>query len=246
MSYLENIISRYRPNASAPTLVTPLANALRSRAGVEDIRFSGSYAKGTAVRVGSSGSDVDLFITFSPAAYTLLGAYEDIFSFAQSNGLSPRRQNVSIGISYNGVNVDLVPARRQEGYTHRHSLYVRKTNTWTQTNVNEHVKLVSGSSRLQEIKLGKIWRRLHNLDFPAFYLELIFIEALKYKRTGSIGENFQSALRYVAINIESTKVLDPSNTNNIISNSLTYTQKSSIAQAAQQAVDATTWSAVVW
>ncbi len=246
MTLLDDVLVKYKAHINAPQLVSPLVTKLRYRTGVESVTFSGSYAKGTAVRVGSSGSDIDLFISFSPSSYTLRGAYEDIYEFASSNNLAPRRQNVSIGINFNGIKVDLVPARRQEGYTNWHSLYVSKASTWTQTNVAQHIQTVSNSNRISEIKLGKIWKRLHNIDIPAFYLELIFIQALKYKQQGNLSANFQAALDYLASEITTLKIVDPSNSNNIISDTLTPTQKFSVASAAKHAAKATYWSDVIW
>ena len=60
-------------------------------------------------------------------------------------GYSPRRQNVSINIRVNGYSVDLVPAKRQGAYGDDHSLYRRKADTWTKTNVTMHVNSCQAS-----------------------------------------------------------------------------------------------------
>jgi len=85
------------------------------------VSFSGSYAKGTAVKCAT---DVDLFISPSP---NTPGSLEDVYKplpeFFSGNGFSPRPQNVSVGITHNGVSVDLVPGRQPSAYTSDHSLY---------------------------------------------------------------------------------------------------------------------------
>src|SRR5438105_2108672 len=75
---------------------------------------SGSFAKGTA---NSSGTDIDLFISLQPTTpSTLNEIYESLFTRMQNEGYRPKRQNVSINITANGYDVDLVPAKRQDNY----------------------------------------------------------------------------------------------------------------------------------
>ena len=81
---------------------------------LSDVSPSGSFAKGTANR---SGTDIDLFISLSQnTPETLKQIYDKLFSRMTEKGYSPKRQNVSINVKVNGYDVDLVPARRQDGY----------------------------------------------------------------------------------------------------------------------------------
>ena len=66
-----------------------------------NITFSGSYAKGTAVK---GGTDVDLFISLkSTVTNTLKDLYNSLYNKLDNDGYHPRRQNVSIGITLDRV-----------------------------------------------------------------------------------------------------------------------------------------------
>lgn len=247
MTYLKTILDKYAPNAAAPQYAHTLAQDLqRAFPAILSISYSGSYAKGTAVSVGTGGADVDLFLSFSPGTSTLRNLYEDVYQHALNRSWAPRLQNVSIGLRAGGYKVDLVPARQQQGYQNYHSLYVRKANAWRQTNVQEHINRVSKSQRTEEIRLLKIWRTLRGLDFPSFYLELFALEALKGRAYGDLTENVWHALGSIQSSLTTTQVIDPANSNNLISDSLTAQQKQAVAQAAAQTRQAKQWDQVVW
>jgi hypothetical protein len=97
---------------------------------------SGSFAKGTAIR---SGTDFNLFVSLrsdTPKIYTTLG------QAMQNAGYTPRKQNVSINVRVGAYDVDRVPAKRQDNQSRDHSLYRRKADTWTKTNVDNHIATV--------------------------------------------------------------------------------------------------------
>ena len=117
---------------------------------------SGSFAKGTA---NHSGTDIDLFISLAQQTpNTLKEIYDTLFTKMSQKGWNPKRQNVSINVRVNGFSVDLVPAKRQDAYSNDHSLYRRKADTWTKTNVATHINHVTGGGRLNESKIIKLWR----------------------------------------------------------------------------------------
>ncbi|HEX8217836.1 MAG TPA: nucleotidyltransferase [Chloroflexia bacterium] len=199
--------------------------------------------KGTA---NSSGTDIDLFISFSSTTTnTLKELYDGVYSLMHSKGYSPRRQNVSIGLRVGNYDVDLVPAKRQSSYGNDHSLYVSRAGTWRQTNVAQHISLVANSGRQQEIRIIKLWRKQKGLEFLSFYLELTVIEALKGYRTGAVANNVMRVFDYLRDSFTNARVVDPANSNNIISDTLTATEKAAIKAAAAQARNAQTWGEIV-
>src|SRR5205814_1335226 len=110
------------------------------------VMYSGSYAKGTGVR---GGHDLDLFISLDhDAPGTLKELYWSLFNYLSNKGWSPTPQNVSLGVTCRGMHVDLVPGKKQAGNPNDHSLYKRKADTWVQTNVDQHVKLIRNSGRV--------------------------------------------------------------------------------------------------
>jgi hypothetical protein len=204
---------------------------------------SGSFAKGTANR---SGTDIDLFISLSETTtQTLKEIYDSLFAKMQGKGYSPTRQNVSINIRVNGQDVDLVPAKRQNAFTTEHSLYRRKANTWTKTDVTKHIAHVKTGGRIQETRILKLWRNQKGLDFPSFYLELTVIEALRGTAISSLEQRIFAVFRYLRDSFSSARVVDPANTNNIISEDLTVTEKASIKKYAEAALSAKLWEDIV-
>jgi len=124
-------------------------------------------------------SDVDIFISLkADTTNTLKEVYDSLFSLAQRNGWYPRRQNVSVGVTITVLVAISCRGKVQAGYQNYHSLYLRKRDSWTQTNVDLHVKTVRNSERLRRIRAVKVWRMLHGLDFPSLYLELFTIRSL--------------------------------------------------------------------
>ena len=162
----------------------------------------------------------------------------------KEKGYAPKQQNVSINIRVNGYNVDLVPAKHQGGTSNDHSLYRRRADTWTQTNVVKHVAVVTKAGRIAESRILKLWRNQKQLDFPSFYLELTTIAALSGAR-GTLSENVWTTLQYLRDRFSAARVVDPANTNNIISDDLSDAEKTKIATAAGQALKATDWKQIV-
>ena len=201
---------------------------------IVSIEPSGSFAKGTAVR---TGTDIDLFVSLSSTTTEPLAAiYNSLFNTIAGAGYTPKRQNVSIGLRIGAFDVDVVPAKRQAQYGGDHSLYSNRTGTWMQTNVTRHITEVSGSNRLDEIRLLKIWRNRRGLDFPSFYLELAVIRALQGRWSGNLSANVVAALEFIRDQITTARFVDPANTNNIVSDSVSAAGKQALAAAARAAL----------
>lgn len=247
--YLRSILNRERVDTSLTSpvrgvqaLLTPVIKGWAGQQ-LSDISPSGSFAKGTANR---SGTDIDLFVSLSSTTTNpLKELYESLAAALQKAGYPPRRQNVSLGIKVGDYDVDVVPAKRQASTGNDHSLYKRRADSWTKTNVAQHVALVGGSGRTDEIRIIKLWRKQKGIDFLSFYLELTVIEALRGKHTGNLATNVLTALEYLRDRFANARVVDPANSNNVISDDLTDAQKRAIAAAAKTAREAPSWSDIV-
>lgn len=201
---------------------------------------SGSFAKGTAIR---SGTDIDLFVSLSSTTgETLATIYQTLFNALDGAGFQPRRQNVSIGMRIGPYDVDVVPGRRQSSYGNDHWLYSTKRDSHLQTNVARHIADVSRSGRADEIRLLKIWRNRKGLSFPSFYLELAAIRALHGRWTGNLSSNVVVALEFLRDRFEGARFVDPSNSNNVISDELASAEKRAIAGAARATLQSS-WEA---
>jgi len=203
---------------------------------------SGSFAKGTA---NHSGTDIDLFISLAhDTTQTLKEIYNSLYTRMSVKGYAAKRQNVSINVRVDGYSVDLVPGKRQDSYDDDHSLYRRKADTWTKTNVTTHINHVRQGYRINESRIIKLWRDQKSLDFPSFYLELTVINALRLQ-LGTLSDNVWKVFEYLRDSFFNARVVDPANTNNIISDDLTVPERAKIKVAAIQARNATNWNQIV-
>ena len=247
--YVRSIINKYAlltsptpAGAAAAQAVFPLIQQWAGKYLLK-VSYSGSTAKGTAI---SGITDLDLFISLgNDTPENLSEIYRKLAEHFEKGGYKVRRQNVSIGITQDGVSMDLVPARKHLGNTSDHSLYRSKAKTWTQTNVDTHIRVVSQSGRLDEIRAVKIWRALHGLEFTSFYLEMTVINALYGKKSGQVASNFAAVLEYLRDSFERAAVTDPANANNKISDDLSVAEKRAVASTAGTSLQRN-WNQVLW
>lgn len=150
------------------------------------------------------------------------------------------------GLSVDGTRADLVPGKVQSGYQNYHSLYRRKNDSWTQTNVKLHIDAVRGSDRQREIRAVKTWRVQHGLEFPSLYLELFTIQALSGRSKSSLAANVLHALATIGSDLVPTRIVDPSNSNNLISDDLTLEEKKRVATTAASSAVQSTWEKILW
>ena len=238
--YLKSVLAKYSHTQQTKSSIDNIAGSLMpiiqswGKHYISGINYSGSLAKGTSVL---GGTDVDLFISLNAQTpNTMKEIYDTLFTAIQQNRLLPRKQNVSVGLNLNGLKLDLVPAKQQDGRSSDHSLYKNKGDTWTKTNVQQHINLISQSGRTEEIRVLKIWRNQQGFSFPSFYLELSVLEALNGKRLGALSDNVVASLEYLKNTFISRRVIDPANSNNIISDDLTQNEKSIIVNKAASAL----------
>lgn len=245
--YLRSLLLKYEVNTAAARLVAEqqIVPVIQQWAGqyLLDIRLSGSTAKGTA---NAGANDMDLFIALrSTTPETLREIYESLYAVAAARWPA-RKQNVSIGIQLGGYQFDLVPGRLQNGFQNWFSLWRNKAQSWTQTNIDLQVQTVANSGRVEEIRVLKLWRTLAGLDFPSFPLELATLQALHGRRLGDLANNVSAALSWISDNIGAARLVDPANTNNVVSDDLTPQQCGQIAGSAAHARAQPNYSNFVW
>ena len=247
--YLQSILAReavdtgiFSPVRNAQTTLQPIITEWAG-AQLRSISPSGSFAKGTA---NLSGTDIDLFISLShTTTNSLKEIYESLATRMGARGYTVRRQNVSLNVTVGGYSVDLVPAKRQDALTEDHSLYRRRADTWTKTNVQTHINHVRNSHRLAEIRVVKLWRNQKNLDFPSFYLEKTVMNTPSGSVFSGLSENVWRVFQYLRDTFPNARVVDPANTNNILSDELSAADRLKIKAAAERALQAKNWNEVV-
>ena len=248
--YILSILKKYEvprgPESTTEQAASRIAPKIQRWAGewLASLSYSGSYAKQTAVR---GVTDVDLFISLKPEMPgTLKKIYDELFTLAALHGWNPRRRDVAIGISINGMNLDLIPGRAQAGYESYHDLYWLRSDSSRQTNVNLHVDTVVKSHRLGEIQAIKIWRHIHQLDWPSLYLDFFVINALTGKDTDSPALNLLHVLDAIGETLETTCIVDPANPDSVLSNDLTPEEKKNIAEQAKESAAQQHWEDIIW
>jgi len=248
--YLRQVITRYAPTAAERLKVMKayrdLSVLLKQWANVylAGIRPSGSFAKGTAIR---GDTDLDIFVSLKRhTPGSLADIYHHLDGFLKGNGLGTELRNVSIRVSHGSLSIDIVPGRLQFPSGNNYSLFSRKSGTWLQTNVDSHVQMIKQSPRRYPICLTKIWRQLRPLDFPSFYLELSVLEALKGKVPFPLASNMLTVLAFLASDLVDRRIIDPANTNNVVSDELSTSEKQQISLAAKASLDAADWGHILW
>jgi hypothetical protein len=116
------------------------------------------------------------------------------------------------------------------------------------SNIQTHIDIVARSNFKDEIRVLKLWRNQHNIDFPSFYLELTTINALT-GRYDLIFTNLATRVRAVFESISGSfvdsRVVDPANSNNIISDDLSISERRAIRNAANIALSVKNWGDIV-
>jgi hypothetical protein len=182
---------------------------------LESVKLAGSHAKGTDLR----DSDVDLFLTYSPNTPAPLSAIQtDLVDHFHG-----QIRNVSVRIAYKGLTVDLVPSQNN-------ILWQARFNTSLKTDIDKQIRYVRNSGLIDEILALKIWRRRHALRFPSFLMELATIHARP--------KDFRALLHFLATDFPTTRLLDPANSDNVVSDLLTEVEKLRIARRAEMSLGA--------
>lgn len=204
---------------------------------------SGAFEKGTANR---SGISIDFVVSLAPQTpFLTKQIYESLFQHLERNGFEPERRSVSIGIRVDGASIDILPGKRESLGNDVHEIYSTRRMTQIKTNLNHHVLDVIESGRREEIRVLKLWRDQHDLDFPSFYLELSTIAALRRRPLGELADNVWATLGYFEQLFVGRAILDPANANNVVSGEMAMGEKMAIASAATATRGTRSWTGIV-
>ncbi len=207
------------------------------------LTLSGAYAKYTAI---SLSSHVDLLIALSPIpGMDMKTIFWNLFKYLSDQDLHPHTRDVSIRLQIAGISVDLIPACRDRE-TSGTELFNKRSGEAVHTDVTRHVHLIANSGRQQEICALKIWRERMSLEFPSLYLELMVLRALGSERFGQLADNILAVFRHLSSKFEQSVIADPSNSDNILSNDLSASDKKGIAKAARDALYDENWKKILW
>ena len=198
--------------------------------------YAGSYGKKTMIR---ARYDLDIVVYWPDTSTdTLRKIYDDVGRTLMRHWNRVEPKNVSWELPFVGdFHIDVVPGRALDAGYYEANLYRGDTGRSLKTSVKRHIDTVRGSGRTDTIRLMKLWRERKGVPFKkSFLIEMLTIEACKGMRTDEIAPQVVAALTYVRENILACNIVDPANSNNPLSDDLTYEQKTSIRQMAQNAL----------
>ncbi|OYQ72982.1 hypothetical protein B9T20_08015 [Wohlfahrtiimonas sp. G9077] len=234
MGHIKDLISDYR------TKRDEIKSFLNEQYGnkIYDAFNSGSYKKYTAI---NTKFDLDVVVPFKYKSFTTLEEmFDDVYAKLNEkyeDECAIKKQGVSIGLSFEGdqVDIDIVPARETsiDSFSDKKDLNLHKSNGgYLKTNIHsqiDHIKAKQNERKV--IRLLKIWKHQNNHKYKSFFIELLVIKAYeKEKPKGTLWEQLSSVLAYAIknINTENFSLIDPGNTNNNLMNTLDDLQKASL------------------
>lgn len=243
MSHVDDLLTKYKKKREK--VKDALAEKYKDEIVTRAIN-SGSYAKHDAVNIKY---DLDLcqpfkrnsFDTLEDMADAVFNYFNDEYEDEDFVKFKTRKQRVSTGITFvvdgDEIQMDIVPGREliKDDYieTNRLNLYVRpkllQEASSTQTNIQKHIDLIKGKSDERNvIRLLKIWKVKKSKNrVKSFLVELITIRA--FDNCSNIPTDqwgkLKMVMEYIRDNIKTIRLEDPANSNNVVSDTMTGSEK---------------------
>lgn len=249
--YLKGILRNQEPSTGLKHMLQNTRDNFEGilREGIDEtnVRFyyAGSYKKETMI---NESFDLDLVLYYPHASNkSLKDIYFDIKGILQSEGYNPGQKNVALQCNlrqktYGSFHLDVVPGRAIDLTYEYANLYKSKEDTTLRTSVKKHVEAVKQTRHRDVIKLLKLWKVREGFYCPTFILEIIF---MRYIHRGnlpiSLPQILNGCFKYISDHIIQIKLIDPANSNNVVSNELSDSQKEQIQVHARRAYDAENW-----
>lgn len=249
-AYVRSVLERYElpagPESPAEKAAAELHAPIRQWAGryLVDIELAGSYVRGTRIR---GSTDIDLLAALGPRTpMDAAKLYEHCFAWLKCRSFNPKRRRASIGLEFQGLAIDIIPAKQEWGASGDYQLLTTERQRTVRTNFAAHNKIVEKSGRQREIRALKIWRDNRGLVFPSFYLELVVIDALRNRPADLLAGNIEVVLKYLRDIFPGAPVRDPANPENLVSDDLLQHEKLAIGDAAGESLKQELWNQILW
>ncbi|SKA85709.1 hypothetical protein SAMN02745166_01191 [Prosthecobacter debontii] len=206
--------------------------------------YAGSFGKQTIIR---ENFDLDI-VAYWPddCGYTLKGIFDAVGKVLQNEWKSARSKGVAWTISFKGgFHIDVVPGRALDKTFREANLYRNDKDSSMKTSIKVHIETVKKSGRRDAIRLMKLWRTRNNVPVKkSLILELLTIRALEGTTSPDLEHQLLTVFSHLRENIEVCRIVDPANSNNVVSDELTARDRSAIRTAASAAIAAGRWSEV--
>ena len=206
------------------------------------IRYAWSYSKDTMIK---ELYDLDIIVYFKREEDWDERTLEEIF-FAVGDALWDRYKikykTSAISLIYDkddkkDVHIDVVPWRFIEWSNGDAYIYQNDSDKCRlKTNLDTHIEHIRESKEHSAIRLIKLLKVKNAFDIKTFFLELFVIKALESSKNTHIENKLMEVFQYIVDNIETLKLEDPANTNNIISDQVSPSEKERMKDLAQDII----------
>ena len=207
------------------------------------IKYAGSREKGTMIR---DRYDLDIVCYFPHTDTRSLKEIRDDVSsrlseryLMQDKPSSERILDLKGAAAPGDFHIDVVPGRFIEGSddVFLHVAYGDRERM--QTNLKTHIDYIVNSDCVPIIRLVKLWAHRNRVRIKTFVLELFVVDALSgSSNKGNLKEGFLESLEAFKDSFTTTQLVDPANTNNIVSRLVSVADKAAVEQAADAAFTA--------
>lgn len=206
------------------------------------IKYAGSREKGTMI---CDRYDLDIVCYFpSTDERSLKEIREDVASRLAEKYLLDHKASAERILDLKGADapgdfhIDVVPGRFIEDTkdVFLHVAYGDKERM--QTNLKTHINYIANSGCVPVIRLIKLWAHRNNVKIKTFVLELFVVETLSGSRSkDDLKKSYLNVLEAFKDKFTSTELVDPANSNNVVSRPMSAAEKMLIAQAATTTYD---------
>ncbi len=187
---------------------------------VERVYYAGSFGKKTMIR---EIYDLDIVIYWAnDCGFTLQGLYDGVGKVLQKHWKFVNKKTVAWELPFQGgFHIDVVPGRAIDASFNYANLYRTDTGQSFQTSIKTHINTIRNSGRRDAIRLMKLWRKRKNVPIKkTLALELLTIDGCSGTPTTDLEKQLLAALRYIRDNILTARLVDPANTNNVLSDEI--------------------------
>ncbi|MDA1283140.1 MAG: nucleotidyltransferase [Chloroflexi bacterium] len=250
MGYLEDVLAAQQVTQADTRRLQVIRDQIQQilmggwKTGDPRFYYGGSYAKRTMIR---ESFDLDLVVYFPPSTqYSVKDFYQAVEKRLRADGRTVNRHNVALRLPYKGgFHVDVVPGKAVDRSYKFANLYSAERDTTKRTSIKVHIDQVRGSGHQDVIKLMKLWRLKHNVAIGSFPLEIAVIRALKGFRKDTLADRTYVVLEFLRDQFATARLVDPANSNNIVSDEIPRGTKLAIQSAARKSCDQQYWKEIV-
>src|SRR3989344_1067608 len=206
------------------------------------IKYAGSHAKGT---MNAEQYDLDIVCYFpSSDTRSLKEIRENVSAHLKNKYLiqpkasAERITNLKESSVPNGYHIDVVPGRFIEGTkdVFIHVAYGDKERM--QTNLKVHIDHIVQSGCVPVLRLAKLWAHRNNVGVKTFILELFVVRALSGARDkANLKTSFLKLLQALKDEFSVVQLVDPANSNNIVSQLISPSEQVLVVHNATEALN---------